>query len=203
MPTFSADSDLLALEPAIFADLPLAGQRLVQVSDAAISGSTLTSSTGGFSVLSPGHVALIQNTPLPIASIAGNTSLSLTRAPIGLSASSGLNLEVRTFAPQAELIYRELLHAVGVDPEDPAGLDESAIVSLDLMRRLETLGVVSRAYQAAIAPVGDDPAIRRKAADYRDRFIRALGEARVLIDLDGDGRPDVWRTPGVARLIRV
>jgi hypothetical protein len=205
MPCFSTDADLLALEPGLFADLPLAGQRKLAVTDAALDGATITSASGGFAAVLPGDVALLQGVPHPVGSVAGDTELTLARTPSGLASFQGLKLEVRTFQPQAALLHDELLRAVGIDADDPAGLGESAIVSVGLMRRLEALGTAARAYAAAVAPVArpdDLDSIRRKAADYHQRFARALIEARVLIDLDGDGRADVWRSPGVARLVR-
>jgi len=101
-------------------------------------------------------------------------------------------------------VHGELMRAIGIDVDDPdETLGEASVISLGVMRRLETLGTLGRAYAAAVALVGDNRAINEKAARYRLRFASALNAAQVLVDTDGDGHADVWRTPGVARLTRV
>ncbi|MBI1373912.1 MAG: hypothetical protein GC159_14410 [Phycisphaera sp.] len=204
MPNFITDADLLAYEPNVFNDLPFASQRTLQVTDAAVSGTTVTSATGGFDALSAGDVAIVADVAHAVASITDDNTLELTAAPVALSATTGLTLTARTLAAQATLVHGELMRAVGIDADDPdETLDESSIVSVGVMRRLEALGALSRAYAAAVALVGDNEAINAKAAAYRQRFAMALSGAQVLVDTDGDGRADVWRTPGVVRLTRV
>jgi hypothetical protein len=209
MGNFSTDADLLGYEPNVFAELPFASQRKLKVTDAALSGVNITSATGGFSMLAAKQVAVLEASAAEsqshaIASITGNTALMLATRPVGLSVSTGITLSVRTLCPQATLVHEELLRAMGIDPDDPdAEVNESAIVSVELMRRLEALGTLSRAYTAAVALVGDNSGVHAKATEYTARFRRALAGAQVLIDLDGDGRPDAWRTPGTAQLLRV
>lgn len=205
---FSTDADLLAYEPDVFMDLPFAAQRTLRITDGAIAGAQITSASGGFEVLSPDDVIVLNaGSPgavaLPIESIDSDTQLTLVSAPVGLIASSGLAVEARTLRPQAAVVYEELLRAVGVDPDDPAAtIGSDDIVSIELMRRLEVLGTLAGAYAAAIAPCGDNEAVEHKAMDYRKRFERAIRGARILIDTDGDGEADLWRSPGVGRLVR-
>lgn len=205
---FSTDADLLAYEPDVFTDLPFAAQRTLRITDGEVSAAQLTSATGGFAALSPDDV-LVLNAGAPdalamsVESVESDTSLTFTMAPVGLALSSVLTVEGRTFRPQAAVVYEELLRAVGVDPDDPASeFDGDDIVSTELMRRLEVLGTLAGAYAAAISPCGENARVERKAVDYRKRFERAIRGARVLIDTDGDGEADLWRSPGVGRLVR-
>lgn len=136
-----------------------------------------------------------------VAVMDGNTAVLSEGCP-GL-ATTGLRVECRTFEPQIAGVHEELMIALGIEKDDTEGaLDESAIVSVTLMRRLEALGALARAYAAA-APAGSrSPGIEAKAEGYRRRFQSAVNGARVLMDIDGDGRADVWRCPGIGRLVR-
>jgi len=204
MPNFSTDADLLAYEPHVFTDLPFAAQRLLRISDAAVADTTVTSDTGGFAALSPGYVVICEAMSYAIESITDDNTLELAQAPVDLSATEGLTLTVPTLAPQATLVHDELLRAIGIDVDDPAAsLTEQSIVSRQLMQRLEAVGTLAHAYAAAVALVGDNETIHAKAERYRLRYRRALHVAQILIDTDGDGLADAWRSPGVARLTRV
>jgi hypothetical protein len=207
MSNFVSDSDLLEYEPQVFQELPFASQRMLLVTDGAISGPTLTSGTGGFAALSAGDVVVISSglsdvVTCGVASVTDSNTLVLMQTPV-LAATTGLRVEARTLAPQANTMHAELLRSLGVDLDDPDGLRQSAIISVSLMRRLEALGTLSRAYAAAVTLGGDNATVSAKAESYRRRFNAAANGARVLMDVDGDGRADVWRTPGVARLVRV
>lgn len=201
MPNFSTDADLLAYEPNVFHELPFVSQTKLRVTDAAISGRDVTSTTGGFTTLSPGDVAVIGDGAFAIATIVSNTVLTLATTPVGVS---GPTLTVRTFAPQAAAVHADLMRAIGIDAADPDNeLDGSAVLSLDLMGRLETLGTLTDAYTAAIPIAGERTGAAEKAERYRQLFKRRLNGATVLIDLNGDGQADVARYPGVGRLERV
>jgi hypothetical protein len=200
MANFSTDSDLLAREPGVFAELPFAGQTKLRVTDANISGSTVTSTTGGFNRLSAGDAVLFGEAAFAIAAIVNNNTLTLAAIPSGVT---GGTMYVRTFAPQARLVHQELMRVIGIDTDDPdQALGESAIVSVSLMKDLEVLGTLARAYTAAITLTGGTRAVKDKAERYGRLFVRSLLGAAVLIDLDGDGYPDVTRFPGVGEMTR-
>jgi len=209
MTRFATDADLLAIDPGVFIDLPLTGQEKLRIIDGALTDTALSSATGGFDALAAGDVAVIRSnasdvTAVAIASVEGPQTLTLASRPIGLAATTGLTVVVRTFAPQAEATAAELLAAVGVDPADPdQPLDATAIVSTALMRRLEALGTLSRAYEAALRVGGGEESLREKGERYERRYRAGLRSARVLIDADGDGEAEVWRTPGVLGWRRV
>jgi hypothetical protein len=206
MPNFSTDADLLTCEPNVFVDLPLPSQQKLKVTDAALAGVTVTTATGGFAELAAGDVAVISSTEadaaaFAIASIDDDSTITLEHAPTHLSANTDLTLIVRTFEPQRQQVHEQLMRCVGIDP-DGDDLDESAIVSMGLMRRLEVLGTLWRAYSAAHTLTGDNITVEAKAAQYARHFNRALAGAVVLIDTNGDGVADVQRTPGAGRLVR-
>ncbi len=206
MPNFSTDADLLSCEPGVFVDLVLPNQQKRRVTDAAVDALTVTSAAGGFSNLNAGDVAVIGSGEVDAAAFAigaidDDHTLTLETAPSHLAATSGLTLMVRTFGPQRDFIHAQLMRCVGIDP-DGDELDESAVVSTGLMRRLEVLGTLWRAYRAAHALVGDNSAVEAKAAQYEHHFNRALTGAVVGIDTNGDGVADVQRTPGAGRLVR-
>ena len=206
---FSTDADLLVWEPRLFLDVPLEGQERLRVSDGEAVGNVITSVTGGFSALSPADVVVLRSSPADalcraVASVADDHAVALAIEPYGLAATTGLTVSARTFGPQRSAVHEQLMEAIGLGSEDPShGLDESAVVSVGLMRRLEVLGTLWRAYDAARSGGGSDEALAAHAGRYRTLFAEALGSARVLIDSDGDGRADLWRLPAAARLMRV
>lgn len=209
MSHFATDADLLAHEPAVFVDLPFATQRKLRVTDGVLSGPTLTSEAGGFSELGQGDVVVIavseaERVTVAVSAVTDDGTLELDAEPVGLSANQGLTVEARTLKPQTAVVHGELMRAIGIDVDDPEqALNEQSVVSVSVMRRLEVLGTLARAYRTAVGLSGDQEELRMKAAEHERQFRSALRGARVLVDLDGDGRADVWRTPGVGRLVRV
>lgn len=207
MSHFASDADLLACEPTVFTDVPLTNQQILQVTDAALSGVTVTSDTGGFSALEAEQVAVLRSgeadaAAFAIASVDDDHTLTLATAPSHFAVSTGLTLMGRTFAPQRQVIHEQLMRCLGLDP-DGEDLDESAVVSVGLVRRLETLGTLWKVYEAGSTLLGDNTLMAAKTAQYGRHFNRALAGAVVLIDADGDGLADEQRTPGVGRLVRV
>ncbi len=207
---FSTDRDLLAIEPHLFRDVPLMGQERVNVADGAVSGTTLTSATGGFDAaqVDAGGVVLVDGIACEVLSRtdASTLEVSLVRADvagagIGPGAGSGLSVVVRTFAPQAAMVCEVLMRVFGIDPE-AGGVGEEQVLSRELMRRVEVVGTLERVYSAAVALVGENEVVQAKAREYRVRCNRMIREATVLIDADGDGVGEIVRRVGVGRLHR-
>jgi hypothetical protein len=209
MTLFASDADLLGYEPNVFVELPFPSQRRLRVTDAALSGAMVASATGGFEGLAADAVVVLEvsaaeKSSHAIASVEDDNTLTLGSVPGGLSETEGLTLEVRTLRPQMEKVHERLMRAIGVDVDDPEEtLTEASVVSVQLMRRLEALGTLGRAYAAGMAMVGKNEGLASKSDQYLKRFRRAIRGARVLIDADGDGRAERWRTPGVSRLVRI
>lgn len=206
---FSTDIDLLSYEPNLFHDLPFAGQRRMLVNDGVTDGNELSSESEPFGVLSEGDVVIVQSSVSDrgswgVESVVSDGIILLEYAPVGLKQENELIVECRTFEPQANMVHAELMSAIGIDVDDPdETLDESSVISLTLMKRLEVLGVLAKAYAGAISLVGQNDIVVMKAERYQRAFGEALSGARVLVDVNGDGYADEWRSPGVARLVRV
>ena len=209
---FSTDRDLLALEPSVFLDLPLVGQRRAFGDDGELNGTTFTTLAGTFPAESVGQggVILINDVPHEILSRddAATLIVSLPRvrtsdAAIGSGQASAARFAVRTFAHQAAVVHDALMHLFGLHPDDPEQtLTEDAVLSVTLAARLETLGTLERIYSAGAALTGDNEMLLLKADHYRRRFAAARERAVVLIDTDGDGFADVRRRLGEAHLLR-
>lgn len=209
MPNFATDADLLAYDPALFIDLPIPAEQTLRVDDAAVAGTTLTSVAGGFDVLSVGHVLTLRSTHADagshaVAAIPDPNTVDLATPPLHLAAHATLTVIGRTFREQTGIVHDELLRAIGLDPDDPRhGLDETAVRSVNLMRHLETLGTLALIYGAAAETSAESNVFAGRAALYCRRFQAALASATVLIDTNGDGHPDLRRTPQATRLVRV
>lgn len=208
MANFATDKNLLAYEPRVFIDVPLVGQEVLRVTDGVIAGLSLTSATGGFSNLTDSHIVTISSSAADpgssaIASVEDDNTLTLACRLPSLAASSGLTVSVRTFEPQITQVHAEILTALGIDANDPTlPLTDAAIVSTALVERIESLGALWRAYEAGVGVSSSSDALASKAEEYRKRYIAAMSSARVLIDIDGDGKADCWRSPAVGHLVR-
>lgn len=210
---FSTDRDLLTIEPSLFTDIPLMGQQRLSVADGVLTGTTLTSATADFvaAQVESGSVLLLNGLAVEIVhrSDAHTLTVSLLRsslsdAPIPPVAASALTLVARTFAPQAAVVHDMLLRLTGIEPDDSgSALSEESIVSLSVMARLESLGVLEMVYSAAASIVGDNRNLLQKAEHYRQAFAQAIRRATVMIDADGDGFADVRRSLGNVALHRV
>ena len=217
---FSTDRDLLALEPALFHDVPWVGQQRVEVDDAAVMGTTVLSPTADFvgAQVEAGGVVLIERVAHEVVRRLDASSLevSLLRTRLAEPAipgpfaedgdePTGRRLVVRTFGPQAAMVHDSLLRLLGIDLHDarPGALGEDAVVSLSVMVRLETLGTLERVFSGAAALTGDNQMLLYKAGEYRRRFRQATAQASVLLDTNGDGHADERRRLGIGRLVRV
>ena len=210
---FSTDRDLLLYEPTLFSDIPWISQQRLSVTDAEVTGTTLTSAEADFdeTQIDAGAVVLVNKTPLEVVSRVDAMTLTVsalrsrtTDPAIAPGDAASASVVVRTFAPQAELVCGSLLRMLGLDSEDPVQpLDAEAVVSLSLMARLETLGTLERVFSSAAALTGDNEALLFKAAEYRRRLLGAASRSPVQIDTNGDGLPDEKRYIGLCRLSRI
>ena len=211
--TFSMDRDLLAVEPGVFIDVPFVGQQLMEATDGAVSGTTLTSSASDFAAakVDAGSVVLIAGVPHEvIEQVDSNTlTVSLLRADDSQAATAGtqgseLDIKVRSFSPQANVVYSQLLQMLGIEVDDlDSQVTADSILSLSVMKQLEVLGVLECVYLGAMGISGDNKELAGKAEMYRKRFSQALRQATVLLDLDGDGKADAQRQLGVGQMVRV
>lgn len=210
MPSFVTDADLLRRDPRVFIDLPVAARAVLRLDDGALAGVTLASTTGGFAALAAGHVLVIRTTEADavaaaMAEVVDDHTVVVDRLLTNLAAVSGLTVIARTFADHIDAAHRDLLEAVGLKPAgDTSGdLTEAAIVPTGQLAAVEAAGALAAAHRAAAGAAGDDTSLAERARQWQRRYRAALEATRVPIDTDGDGRPDVWRTPGASRLVRV
>ena len=212
--TFSTDRDLLLIEPHVFRDVPLMSQQHLHVTDASVTGTTLSSASADFTAaqLDTGSVVLITNSDTACEVIdvlnANTLTVSLPRpdpntAAIPVGDATALTVVARTFAPQATVVHGLLLRLAGIDSDIEEELTADSIVSQSVMAHLEALGTLELVYAAAATITGDNDEVQAKAQLYRQRFNQAIREARVLIDLDGDGAADEERNFGLVNLHRV
>ncbi len=211
--SFCTDRTLLAIEPAIFADVPFTAQQRLQVTDGFVSSTTLTSALADFvtAQVDVGSVVLINGVAHEVVqrTDANTLEISLPRTHTTDSAipgggGSGLEVTVRTFAPQAEIVHHGLLRLIGIDADDPnPDITVAMVLSGSLLDRVEALGTLELVYAAAASLTGDNSALLMKADEYRRRYRMACNNAVVLLDTDGDGEADRRIPLGNARLERV
>lgn len=147
----------------------------------------------------------------PIVSVDGATALTISVLHEGLFAesgepvagsvgeASGLTYAVRTFWPQRRIVSDLLARAAGIDPQDT---DAPAIVNGAALRRGAALGTLQLIH-SALAASAEEPADLLKRAEMYERMYRqALRDARVELDVDGDGAADTIRKLNVMGLRR-
>src|SRR5438552_823374 len=216
MTPFCNDIDLLHWEPNICRDAAFASQTLIAGSGD-LAGTTFTIASGSFTAA---HVAADQVIVLtgdtsgsyPIVSVDGATQLTISALYDGLfpttggvtptppGTASGLDFVIRTFWPQRRIISELILIAAGLDPADATAADK--ILNPAALVRACTLGTLHLIY-SALAAVAEKPAdLLARVVMYEQLYRRALGAARIELDLDGDGKADTVRTLGVLQLQR-
>lgn len=216
---FATDTDLLTIEPNLFADVGWNGQRLISASGS-ISNTTLTLAGTDLAAsgIEPGCVVLMGGVPLEVIERLSTTTLkvSLVRwgrigpaiPPVGMT--SGL-CEISTFRPQTALAHRMVLRLIGVSegtpPAAPAGSDapplgESAVTNGGAFAMLEALLALHLIYAAAATGAPGGGALVPKVDQYRKRAGEERTRLAALIDTNGDGIADATRRTGVIPLIR-
>lgn len=213
---FATDRDLLVLEPGIFRDVGWAAQSRLRATGSVASG-VLTVTGVNFAGLgvTTGHVVVFDGVPMEVLTRLSNTTLgvSLIRADGGGAGAaitpgdaSNRSVSIATFAPQIEIVHRQILRMAGIG-EDRPGADgsvtgESAIVNPAGLRLLESLGALHLVFASAASVAGDGSSAMLRAKMYRERFDAERARVGVILDLDGDGLADARRTLQLARLIR-
>jgi hypothetical protein len=211
---FTTDRDLLVLEPGLFRDVGWVAQRLTK-GTGSISGNTLTITGADVPLdaanITTGHVVTVGGTSYEVIARQSPTALTISRPRASTtdaiqppSPATGVETLVTTFAPQIAMVERQVLRMAGIEPEDttPGVVTTSAIVNPTALTMLIALGTLHVLYAAAGASSSANGWLADRAAMYRERFAAARQNARVLIDLDGDGTPDATRKLNVVQFIR-
>jgi hypothetical protein len=213
---YCTDVDLLHWEPNIFRDAIFASQLLLS-GTGALAGTAFTISSGSLAaehvkadnviVLSGGLAG-----SFPIVSIDSATQLTLSvlydglfpdsgnpiASPIGTAAA--LDFAIRTYWPQRRVVSDLITRAAGIDPDVDS---PPVIVNAQALRRPCALGTLQMIYNALAAASATPDPLSQRADLYERLYRRALSRARVEIDSNGDGKPDIARTLNVLELARV
>ncbi len=217
---FAQDRDLLALEPNLFRDVGWTGQRLV-TGVGSISGTTLTLTSQDVTLaaagVTTGHVVLVDGTPYEVIERLSATTATISRIRPGPdepeippSPAAAKPVAIHTFAPQIAAVHRQILQMLGIDAAavDMGQPKESDITNPDAFRAPEAMGALYHAYCIAAGPGTADLAGSlastwlNRARMWRDQYAQALAASAARLDLDGDGKADATRRPGVMQLIR-
>lgn len=206
---FAQDRDLLVLEPALLRDAGWAGQRVLNTTGS-FAASTLTLASGSFADagIAAGSVLLIDALAIEVVTVQSPTTatVSLLRArrdgpPVPPPPATNRPVRAYSFAPQLELVHRQVLAMAGIDPDGLGPLGQPAITNPSALVRLEALGALHLIYAGASAP-GSGAALADRAAMYRERFAAERGRVAVLVDLDADGIAEARRSLSVIQLTR-
>jgi len=200
---FAGDRDLLVLEPHLLREVRWRGQVMVEASDASVVGTALVSASSDFEAagVGAGAVALVGEVAVEVVERVDANTLTVSRvraseadAPAApVAQGSDLALVVPTFGPQIDAAHAALLERVG--------LESSAVVNAEEVRRVEALGALRRIYEAAGSGC-EATAQGAKAALYARRFDAARLRLVAQADLDGDGEIDAQRAAGRVALHR-
>jgi hypothetical protein len=218
MPNFSTDADLLRWEPALLRELALDNQCLARGSGATSLTFSVVAEGAAFKAAQvlPGHVIHLRNADqgidgyYEVISVESETELlaglvgGRGDGSIPLPTGTDLEFAVYTFDPQHEEARWALLARFGLetDATDPVGNLERWILQRHVFRRASMALVLATLYRGQSTGGPDAAGMTRKADHYARLYEEEVSRARVVLDRDGDGRPDDVRTLSSHRLRR-
>jgi len=218
MPNFSTDADLLKWEPALLREIALDHQCLARGSGASSETFSVVAETAGFKTgkVGPGHVIHLKNDDqgingyYEVLSVESETELLAGLVGghgdewVPLPAGTDLEFDIHTFDPQHEEARFALLARFGLetDAADTAADLERWILQRRAFRRASVALVLAMLYRGQSTGGPDAAGLARKADHYARLYEDEVTKARVILDRDGDGRPDDLRTLASHRLRR-
>ena len=218
MANFSTDADLLKWEPALLREVVLDQQCLTRGSDASSQTFSVVAEDGLFvtSKVRPGHAIHLANDEqgvngyYEVLSVEGETELlaglvgGCGDAWVPLPPATGLDFDIHTFDPQHEEARFALLSRFGLetDAADAATDLERWILQRRALRRASVALVLSMLYRGQASGGPESQGLARKAEHYARLYEDEAAKARLVLDRDGDGRPDDLRTLSSHRLRR-
>jgi hypothetical protein len=164
----------------------------------------------------PGHVIRLINADqgvdgtYEVLSVESDTQLtaSLVGAKAGewipLPTATALEFDITTFDPQHEEARWAILARFGLetDRRQPAADLERWIVQNRALSRASIALVLATIYRGQAAAGPEASGYARKADHYARLYDDELARARVVLDRNGDGRPDDVRCLSSGRLLR-
>jgi hypothetical protein len=216
---FSADRDLVVLEPSLLQRFGWAGQRRFGGS-VTMSGTALTLPSGqSFAALGlgVGSTLLIDGVvvvEIVAISAPGVATVSLMRATgsdaaISPGLSGAAQATAWSFSPQRRLAHEQVMGLLGLLPmgeTQGAGggaagavrmLEAGMIVNPRAVGRVEALLALRLIFGAQGPGRGHDAQMDRSLGLISARLEESLRALRVLLDSDGDGVADVVRAAGM------
>lgn len=215
--TFCTDIDLLYWEPNLFRDAAFASQTLLS-GTGDLAGSTFTIDAGSLTAAHiVGNLVITLTGTIagcyPIISVNSATQLTLgvlhdamfpdgatpTASPVGTA--NDLSFSIRTFSPQIRVVSDMLKQATGLVPGSVLE-EEADILNPEVLRKACVPGALQMIYSALGAMAEEPATLNARAAFYERLYRRALRNARVELDIDGDGQADTVRLLNVVDLVR-
>jgi hypothetical protein len=220
---FCNDTDLLYWEPEVLREATFVSQTL-DAGTGDLSGTQFTLVSGAAFTsrgVEPGQVIVLSGAVagcFPIVEVTGASLLQLgvlndeffpdppatPPAPVSPGAATALDFVIRTFWAQRRIVSDLIAQSIGIVPTTD-GDDDAApqVLNPQSLRRAATLGTLQMIYNAMAAAATEPARFTVRADLYERLYRRALRQAQVDIDLDGDGRADTRRSPGLLRMVRV
>ena len=218
MTNFSTDADLLKWEPALMREIVWDHQCLTRGDGATSQTFSVVAESGQFvtSLVRPGHIIHLKNLEQSVDGyyevLSVESETELLAGVVGgrgdewvpLPAATDLDFEIHTFDPQHEEAHQALLARFGLeaDTADAAQDLERWITQRRNLRRASVALVLSMLYRGQACSGPESSGLARKAEHYARLYEDEATKARVLMDRDGDGRPDDVRTLSSHRLRR-
>jgi hypothetical protein len=216
---FCRDIDLLYWEPDVLRDAAFGSQTLMSGTGDVAASSFAPTTGGAFTnhAVEPGHVIVLGGAAAgcyAVTSVDGPFALTLSAVyaemlpesgtpptPVAAFTAAGVSYAIRTFWAQRRVVSDLLMHAIGIVP-GTAQAATASVLNPEALRRACVLGALQMIY-SGVAAAADEPARFSVRAELYERlYRRALLSAQVDVDLDGDGRADARRSPGLVRMVR-
>jgi hypothetical protein len=215
---FSKDIDLAVYEPEVCAGLHLRSQAVCGGTDGMIMGTQFSAAMVDFvaSRVAPGNVLRLESTNgtlagnYEIAEVIDAGSLRVTIMRTGddeplvpIAGMSGLTWRIVRYDVQAGEAMLHISARLGLRP-GCAGADYGLenVTNPESLRQASVFGTLALIFEAMDAGAQGQEVLAAKAAYYRKRFDAAMENARVLVDITGDGTADRQFRGGQIRLKR-
>ena len=210
---FNFDRDLLQHEPNLFSDGEAVAQKLVNVSDGALAGTTLTSATADFdaTMVSMYHVVRVGDRLCEVALVqdAGTLTVSLPRAnaaddPIPPGDGTDLAVTVLSFDAQIAAAHQELITKMARLLRVSAATIRPGLIDTAEAARIERLLTAEKVIRGVMSAGAEHhEQLEQAAARYRRDARCAWRGAHFAFDFDQDGHIDAILEPGHGVMKRV